>query len=309
MTQASNLAKGGSNFNADGDLSLTTGVTGTLPVANGGTGSTTTTGAANAILPSQTSNSGKYLTTNGTDTSWGTVTSNPGTVTSVSGTAPVSVATGTSTPVISMAAATASVNGYMTSTFASKLDGIAAGATNVTNNNQITNGAGYLTSVSSANLPAGTILQVVNTNFNSLVTVNSGVATVSGFSASITPASSSNKILVMVSVAIGFSGDTYPYILLQRNGTSIFTGNSASGSQYNVFLGGYGTATPGVAYRISQQAKCVLDSPATTSAVTYQIAADCPFGAPGYINRQGNQSNNPYIQYPTSTITLMEVKG
>jgi hypothetical protein len=41
MTQASNLAKGGSNFNADGDLSLTTGVTGTLPVANGGTGVTT----------------------------------------------------------------------------------------------------------------------------------------------------------------------------------------------------------------------------------------------------------------------------
>jgi hypothetical protein len=39
-----------------------------------------------------------------------------GTVTSVSGTAPVSVATGTSTPVISMAAATSSVNGYLTST-------------------------------------------------------------------------------------------------------------------------------------------------------------------------------------------------
>jgi hypothetical protein len=74
MTQASNLGKGGSNFNSTGQLSLTTGVTGILPVANGGTGSTTTTGAANSILPSQTSNSGKYLTTNGTDTSWGTIT-------------------------------------------------------------------------------------------------------------------------------------------------------------------------------------------------------------------------------------------
>ena len=54
----------------------------------------------------------------------------PGTVTSVSGTAPISVATGTSTPAISMAVATASANGYMTSTYALKLDGIAAGATN-----------------------------------------------------------------------------------------------------------------------------------------------------------------------------------
>jgi hypothetical protein len=39
-----------------------------------------------------------------------------GTVTSVSGTSPVSVATGTTTPVISMPAATTSVNGYLTST-------------------------------------------------------------------------------------------------------------------------------------------------------------------------------------------------
>ena len=43
-------------------------------------------------------------------------TPGPGTVTSVSGTSPVSVATGTTTPVISMPAATTSVNGYLTST-------------------------------------------------------------------------------------------------------------------------------------------------------------------------------------------------
>lgn len=41
MTQASNLGKGGSNFNSTGQLSLTTGVTGILPAANGGTGSAT----------------------------------------------------------------------------------------------------------------------------------------------------------------------------------------------------------------------------------------------------------------------------
>ena len=41
--------------------------------------------------------------------------------------------------------ATASTTGLMTSTFATKLNGIAAGATNVTNNNQLTNGEGYIT--------------------------------------------------------------------------------------------------------------------------------------------------------------------
>ena len=55
-------------------LPLTTGVTGTLPIANGGTGQTTASEAANALLPSQSSNSGKYLTTDGAGTlSWGTV--------------------------------------------------------------------------------------------------------------------------------------------------------------------------------------------------------------------------------------------
>lgn len=54
--------------------------------------------------------------------------STTGTVTDVTGTAPV-VSSGGTAPAISMAAATASVNGYMTSTYAAKLDGIAAGAT------------------------------------------------------------------------------------------------------------------------------------------------------------------------------------
>ena len=50
-------------------------VTGTVAIANGGTGQTTANTAFNALAPSQTSNSGKYLTTDGTTTSWATVVS------------------------------------------------------------------------------------------------------------------------------------------------------------------------------------------------------------------------------------------
>jgi hypothetical protein len=56
-------------------VSLSIGVNGTLPIANGGTGQTTATTAFNALAPSQTSNSGKYLTTDGTNSSWATVVS------------------------------------------------------------------------------------------------------------------------------------------------------------------------------------------------------------------------------------------
>lgn len=59
-------------------LPLTTGVTGTLPIANGGTGQTTAGAAINALLPSQSGHSGKYLTTDGTNPSWGTVTAGLG---------------------------------------------------------------------------------------------------------------------------------------------------------------------------------------------------------------------------------------
>jgi len=56
-------------------VSLSIGVNGTLPIANGGTGQTTATTAFNALAPVQTSNSGKYLTTDGTNSSWATVVS------------------------------------------------------------------------------------------------------------------------------------------------------------------------------------------------------------------------------------------
>ena len=98
-----------SDWNNDHTLS------GTVPIANGGTGQTTANAALNALLPSQSSQSGKVLSTDGSNTSW-IAAGGTGTVTSVTGTAPVSVATGTTTPVISMAAATGSVNGYLTST-------------------------------------------------------------------------------------------------------------------------------------------------------------------------------------------------
>ena len=69
-----------SDWNNDHNL------TGTVPIANGGTGQTTATDAINALLPSQATNTGKVLTTDGTNTSW--QNNGNGTVTSVALTAP-----------------------------------------------------------------------------------------------------------------------------------------------------------------------------------------------------------------------------
>jgi len=54
---------------------------GTLAVANGGTGQSTANDAFNALAPSQSTHSGKFLTTNGTNTSWATIPASSPTIT------------------------------------------------------------------------------------------------------------------------------------------------------------------------------------------------------------------------------------
>jgi hypothetical protein len=146
------IANGGTGTTSTTFANLATNVTGTLPVANGGTGTST---------PALVQGSGVTITGTWPNQTI-SATGSGGTVTSVTGTAPV-VSSGGSTPAISMAAATASVNGYMTSTYAAKLDGIAAGATNVTNTNQLTNGAGFITGSGNTTGSAGSL---VTTNFS-----------------------------------------------------------------------------------------------------------------------------------------------
>lgn len=86
-----------------GKVPLTTHVTGTLPIANGGTGQTSATAAINALLPSQSGQSGKILQTNGTNVSWATVSAgSSGTVTSITAGAGLSGGTITTSGTISM---------------------------------------------------------------------------------------------------------------------------------------------------------------------------------------------------------------
>ena len=61
---------------------------------------------------------------------------------------------------------TQTVDGRDLSVDGTKLDGIASSATNVTNNNQISNGAGYITSFTNTTYSAGTGMSLSGTTFN-----------------------------------------------------------------------------------------------------------------------------------------------
>lgn len=95
-----------------------------------------------------TCSAGQFLTWDGTNLTCATAGTGSGTVTSVSGTAPIAVATGTTTPVISIAKADASTNGYLASTDWATFNGKQAAG------NYITALSGDVTAAGPGSVPA-----------------------------------------------------------------------------------------------------------------------------------------------------------
>ena len=152
----------------------------------------------------------------------------------------------------------------------------------------------------------GKVLQVVHTTYQSqAVTTSATPADISGFSATITPSSASNKVLVLVSVSMGGAGNAYGYFLLLRGSTSLIVGNGAGGSQVNTFISS-GYIDGAAAMRGGSNS--YLDSPNTTSATTYKIQfASANSSNAFYINRQDQSADGAYTQFPVSSITLLEI--
>jgi hypothetical protein len=157
-------------------LPLSTGVTGTLPIANGGTGLTTT--PANGAL--DIGNGTGFTRTTLTAGSNITITNSAGGitiaaaggssgVTSVTGTAPV-VSSGGTTPAISMAAASTSVSGYLTSTDWNTFNGKQAAGSYVTSGGALgTPSSGTLTNCTFPTLnqnTTGSAGSVATTNYS-----------------------------------------------------------------------------------------------------------------------------------------------
>jgi hypothetical protein len=161
--------------------------------------------------------------------------------------------------------------------------------------------------ITKGSMPAGTVLQVVQTFKSDLFSIASGTPTdITGFSASITPTSSTSKILVFTT--IHSASDTYPYpkLTLYRGSTAICLGTAGSNTT-KVSIGA-AQYSAGVTPALYTSAQIFLDSPATTSAVTYKwqvYTFDAP-NRPWYMNRTSGDTDGNNHSAP-STITLMEI--
>ena len=156
--------------------------------------------------------------------------------------------------------------------------------------------------VTAAKRGAGAILQVVQSSTSTQVSVSTTSYTDTGLSASITPSSSSNKILVLVNQeyqvsrsAAGLGGA----VKLLRDSTTIHEPLSDNGGPFEVY---YGTLTN--AY--GRLAVTKLDSPSSTSSITYKTQGR-PYTTAnsGAIHFNVTGSNTNGISY----ITLIEVAG
>lgn len=96
----------GSGILSSSAVALASEVSGTLPIANGGTGQTSAANAINALLPTQSGHVGEFLKTNGSVASWATA------VTGVTATPPLN-SSGGSTPDISIDVASGSQPGAL----------------------------------------------------------------------------------------------------------------------------------------------------------------------------------------------------
>ena len=163
-------------------------------------------------------------------------------------------------------------------------------------NGTMTVGNGDITGINTGALPStfigsGAVLQVVNVKYNTTATSTSvGTTFDSGLTASITPSSANNKILVLVSSnGVQLSGSSYGKVTLTDGSNNVLT--------IMLTPAGYTNSSDESVDSIST---CFYHSPGSTSTQTYKVRGELSSGtAMAFQTSTGGNSE--------STITLMEI--
>lgn len=159
----------------------------------------------------------------------------------------------------------------------------------------------------------GHVLQVVNNEYTARTSINSTSWTeVTGLTTSITPLSSSSKVLIQASITYSAFGHGGLRVYRSVGGTdTVLTIGDASGSRSREAIHAYRTTTYNTAYDADSASITILDTPATASAVSYKIYAATPHSASYYlvVNGQYSDADANYTGATISTMTLMEIGG
>tara|TARA_B110000093_G_scaffold111659_1_gene119779 strand:- start:910 stop:1764 length:855 start_codon:yes stop_codon:yes gene_type:complete len=156
-------------------------------------------------------------------------------------------------------------------------------------------------------MPAGSVVQVINASWGGYQDTTSSDMVGSGLTASITPSSTSNKILVQFNVNCeSYGTSTFSAVVVSvYRGAGLDTnlsGTNLAGNQLSD-TAGFGYANAAIGSNASSDlmvSASHLDSPSSTSSVAYTVAFRRP-------DSSGSARLGGRGVY--STMTLMEIKG
>jgi len=161
-----------------------------------------------------------------------------------------------------------------------------------------------------SNFGAGAVLQVAQGyKTDTFSTTSTSLQDVSGLTVTLTPASSSSKFLIMVNMT--YLNTFYVgRIALLRNGTEIGKADAA-GSRPLDFLYYSNSTNSAADGQWVRESMDYLDSPATTSAITYavQVASYTNSAGVTFINRGADDNDNINHTRSASSIIVMEIAG
>ena len=156
----------------------------------------------------------------------------------------------------------------------------------------------------------GKVLQVKSVTKSDTFTTSgtNSFVDVTGLSVAITPTTTSNKILVLYDLNWGSTAG-HVSCRMMRDSTPIKVGDAAGSNRPKATGQSYFAGND--QYDIVLQAGTFLDSPNSTSSVTYkwQVGTPASTGYTIYVNRQGAEDNGDqlYNGRVASSITVMEV--
>ena len=145
---------------------------------------------------------------------------------------------------------------------------------------------------------------VSTTKTDHYTSTSASFVAVTGLSVSVTPTSATSKMLVIAQITFGLGFNAgYGHFKITRGGTDIYKGDATGGHPEAVF-GGYSVTDQNEA--TIGGSIVFLDSPATTSSVTYQVEVRTAGGGNVRINRADSQYSN-LTPNGASSITAIEV--
>ena len=158
----------------------------------------------------------------------------------------------------------------------------------------------------------GGIIQVKQTlKTDSFHTTSQSYTDITGMTISITPKFNTSKILLQCNIQFGGALNLYAPVRLLRDSTHIGQSTVYSGGQTNATFSLNLTDVSGSAsqYKIFSTVYQILDSPATTSTVTYKLQVSSWASRNFYINRSEQDSGAAWTHGASSSMTAMEVSG